>query len=132
MFFFLKISGGTDMVHKELGFQIIGCCMEVHTQLGPGLLEQCYHNALYYELKEIGLYVVYNAPFNVIYKGNTVGEYYADLMVNNKVIIELKSVKQLSSVHSAQLINYLHISGCSLGLLVNFQGSSLEWQRLVV
>lgn len=120
------------MVHKELGFQIIGCCMEVHTQLGPGLLEQCYHNALFFELRGQGLNVVYNAPFNVSYKGNVVGEYFADLVVDNKVIIELKSVKQLSSVHSAQLINYLHIAGCCLGLLVNFQGSSLEWQRLVV
>lgn len=120
------------MVHKELGYQIIGCCMEVHSQLGPGLLEQCYHNALFYELKAAELNVIYNAAYNVLYKGSVVGEYYADLVVENKVIIELKSVKQLSSVHSAQLINYLHISGCRLGLLVNFQGSSLEWQRLVV
>ena len=119
------------MLNKELSYKIVGCCMEVHSQLGPGLLEQCYHNALFYELKQAGLNVVYNAPFNVFYKGETVGEYFADLVVEGRVIIELKSVKTLLSVHTAQLINYLHISGYRLGLLVNFQGSSLEWRRLV-
>ena len=119
------------MLNKELSYKIVGCCMEVHSQLGPGLLEQCYHNALFYELKQAGLNVVYNAPFNVFYKGETVGEYFADLVVEGRVIIELKSVKTLLSVHTAQLINYLHISGCRLGLLVNFQCSSLEWRRLV-
>ncbi len=120
------------MVHKELSFQIIGCCMAVHSGLGPGLLEQCYHNALYYELKAAGLSTGYNVPFTVKYRGETVGEYFADLVVENKVIIELKSVKTLAPEHTAQLINYLHISGCKLGLLVNFQVSSLEWKRLVV
>ena len=120
------------MLNKELSYKIVGCCMEVHSQLGPGLLEQCYHNALFYELKKAGLNVVYNAPFNVFYKGETVGEYFADLVVEGRVIIEFKSVKTLLSVHTAQLINYLHISGCRLGLLVNFQGSSLEWRRLVI
>ena len=106
--------------------------MEVHSGLGGGLLEMCYHNALYYELLAQGYNVVYNKPYNVFYKGQQVGEYYADLVVNNQVIIELKSTKALSSAHTAQLFNYLHISKLRLGLLVNFQGQSLEWQRLVV
>ncbi|MBI9103927.1 MAG: GxxExxY protein [Spirochaetales bacterium] len=120
------------MVHEKLSYKIIGCCMEVHSLLGPGLLEQCYHNALYYELREKGLFTGYNEPFNVIYKGKTVGEYLADLVVENKVIIELKSVKSLSEVHISQLLNYLHISGCHLGFLINFQDQSLEWKRFVV
>ncbi|MDC7228011.1 MAG: GxxExxY protein [Spirochaetales bacterium] len=120
------------MIHKELGYQIVGCCMEVHSHLGPGLLEQCYHNALYFELTAQGLQVAYNRQYDVLYKGQQVGEYFADLVVENNVIIELKSVKALASVHAAQVLNYLHISDCRLGLLVNFQGSSLEWQRLVV
>ena len=98
--------------------------MEVHSQMGPGLLEQCYHNALFFELRAQGL--------KAAYKGQQVGEYFADLVVENKVIIELKSVRAITSVHAAQLLNYLHISKCRLGILVNFQGSSLEWQRLVV
>lgn len=120
------------MLYKELSYQVIGCCMAVHKELGPGLLEQCYHNALFYELKEAGLNVVYNQPFSVRYKGNTVGEYFADLVVNNSVILELKSVKAINDSHKAQLINYLHISGCRVGYLLNFQGMQLEWQRLVV
>ena len=106
--------------------------MAVHSALGPGLLEQCYHNALFYELKGAGLSAGYNVPFNVEYSGNIVGEYFADLVVDNSVILELKAVKQLSDVHRAQLINYLCISGLRVGYLLNFRGTSLEWQRLVV
>lgn len=106
--------------------------MRVHGELGAGLLEQCYHNALFFELKSAGLSVGYNVPFNVEYKGNVVGEYFADLVVGNKVILELKSVKAFNDAHRAQLINYLHISGCRLGFLFNFQGMQLEWQRFVV
>ncbi len=120
------------MVYEELSYKIIGCCMNVHSEIGPGLLEQCYHNALYFSLKENGLAVGYNVPFNVSYHGNVVGEYFADLVVEGKIIIELKSVKQLTETHTSQLLNYLHIAGCRLGLLVNFQGSALEWKRLVV
>ena len=120
------------MVQEELSFQIIGCCMAVHNSLGPGLLEQCYHNGLFYELKASGLGVGYNAPFIVKHRGEVVGEYFADLLVEGRVIIELKAVKQLGNEHIAQVINYLHLSGCRLGLLVNFLGSVLEWKRLVI
>ena len=120
------------MIHKELSDRLIGCCMEVHKTLGPGLLEQCYHNALYYELRKSGCTVGYNVPFSVVYKGQVVGEYFADLVVEHAVIIELKSAKHLTEVHAAQLINYLHIARLHLGLLVNFQGQHLEWQRLVI
>lgn len=120
------------MTNEKLSYQIIGCCMEVHSTLGGGLLEQCYHNALYFELVSKGCNVGYNVPYNVYYKDNQVGEYFADLLVNSEVIIELKSVKSLSPAHKAQIINYLHISKCRLGLLVNFQNSQLEWQRVVV
>ncbi len=120
------------ILYKELSYEIIGCCLRVHKTLGPGLLEQCYHNALYFELKDAGLSAGYNVAFNVMYQSNVVGEYFADLVVNNKIILELKSVNQLGSAHKAQLINYLHISGCRVGYLLNFQGSVLEFQRMVV
>jgi len=86
--------------------------------MGPGLLEQCYHNVLYYELAAQRLNVVYNRQYDVFYRGQQVGEYYADLVVENSVIIELKSVKVISSAHVAQVLNYLHISKCRLGQLV--------------
>jgi GxxExxY protein len=106
--------------------------MQVHKTLGCGLLEQCYHNALYYALKEAGFQVAYNAPFTVKYKDNVVGEYLADLVVESKIILELKSVRLLSDTHRAQLINYLHISSCRVGYLLNFQNRQLEFQRIVV
>ena len=120
------------MMKKDLSYDVVGCCMRVHSKMGPGLLEQCYHNALYYEIAGRGHKVVYNAPFIVEYEGHRVGEYFADLVVDGSIIIELKSVKHLSEVHQAQLINYLYISRCKVGLLVNFQGMRLEWKRLVV
>ena len=120
------------MLHESLSFKIIGCCFRVHNELGAGLLEQCYHNALFYELRACGFKVGYNAKFNVRYRGQLVGEYFADLLVEDKIILELKAVKRLNKVHYAQIMNYLHISGCHLGLLVNFQGSQLEWKRFAV
>ena len=104
------------MLYKELCHKILGCAFEVHKGLGPGLLEQCYHNRLFYELKSKGLAVEYNAPFTVSYKKQVVGEYLADLVVDGTVILELKSVKTLADAHKAQLINYLRISGCSSGV----------------
>ena len=120
------------MLYQELSSQIIGALIEVHKKLGPGLLEAPYHNALYYELAGQGLSVGYNTPFPVYYKGEQVGEYYADLTVAGKVIVEVKSVSSVTPVHRAQLINYLHISGYRLGLLVNFQGLKAKWERFVV
>ena len=100
--------------------------------IGPELLEQCYHNALYYELKESGFAVEYCAPYTVFYKNQIVGEYLADLVVEKKVVLEHKAVKAFSEAHMAQLINYLRISGCRVGYLVNFQGGKLEFKRMVV
>ena len=120
------------LLYQELSNQIVGCFIRVHNELGAGLLESCYHNALYFELKEQGLMVGYNAPFNVFYKGQSVGEFYADLSVEGKIIIEIKAVRVLSSAHEAQLLNYLHISKCRVGYLVNFQGERAVWNRFVV
>ncbi len=120
------------LLYEELSNKIVGSFISVHNELGTGLVESCYHNALYFELKSLGLNVGYNAPFNVSYKGNSVGEFYADLVVGGKVIIEIKAVKALASVHEAHLLNYLHISKCRAGYLVNFQGERAVWKRFVV
>ena len=117
------------MIYEDFSYKVIGCCMAVHNSLGGGLLEQCYHNALFYELKAGGLNVEYNMPFTVRYRNQIVGEYFADLMVESKIIIELKSVGKLAEAHMAQLLNYLHIAKYKLGFLVNFQPAELEWKR---
>ena len=120
------------LIYKDLTEKIIGGVITVHRCLGPGLLEAPYHNALYYELRGRGLTVEYNAPFTVKYRGQVVGEYFADLVVERKVIIEVKSVRALSPEMKAQVINYLKISGVRLGLLVNFHGVKANWERVVV
>ena len=120
------------MLYHDLSVQILDAVFTVHRELGPGLLEQCYHNALYYEFKNAGVRVGYNIPYTVHYKGKVVGEYFADLVVEDKVILELKSVKALANEHCAQLINYLYISGCRLGYLLNFQNPRMEFKRLVL
>jgi GxxExxY protein len=120
------------MIYPELSQIIIDSAFKVSRELGPGLLERCYHNALYYELRSAGLTVEYGKPFTVIYHGEVVGEYFADLVVNGKVIIELKSVRVFTGEHTAQILNYLHISGCRLGYLLNFQHSRFEFKRYVL
>ncbi len=120
------------MLYPELSNLIIDGVVKVHNSLGSGLLESCYHNALFFELKKAGLKVAYNAPFNVLYEGEQVGEYYADLAVNGRVIIEIKAVRALGPANEAQLLNYLHISGYRLGYLINFQGTKAVWKRYIV
>lgn len=120
------------MLYEELSKKILDAVFVVHRELGPGLLEQCYHNALYHELQSKGVTVGYNVPYSVMYKGTVVGEYFADLVVDGKVILELKSVKSFSGDHIAQLLNYLHISKCRLGYLINFQNFRVEFKRFIL
>ncbi len=120
------------MIYPELSQLIIDSCFRVSNELGPGLLERCYQNALFYELKSAGLPVGYGVPFTVKYRSEVVGEYFADLVVDNRVILELKSVKVLKGEHTAQLLNYLYISGCKLGYLLNFRNSRFEFKRYVL
>jgi GxxExxY protein len=113
---------------KELTDRIICCSYSVHNILGAGFLEKVYENALCLELQEAGLNVVQQAPVKIGYKGELVGDYYADLLVEGKIILELKAVDGLTSVHEMQLKNYLKGSRLELGLLINF-GSSVEVKR---
>ena len=123
------------MLEEKLTEQILNCAMKVHTKLGPGLLESCYEECLYYELRKAGLKVEKQKPMPLIYDTihMEVG-YRVDLMVNNTVIIEIKSVEALNNVYMAQVITYLRLSGCKVGLLVNFKVKSLKdgIKRIVV
>ena len=115
------------MLYPELSNTLIGSFYEVHKAIGPGLLEASYHNALFLNLCKKGVNVKYQFPLPVFYEGDQVGEYFADLLVDSKIIIEVKSVKAFSRAHVSQVINYLHISKCRLGLLVNFSNPSVEF-----
>lgn len=120
------------MLYPVLSKKILDAVFEVHRSLGPGLLEKCYHNALFYELRHLGLGVDYNAQFKVMHRGQVVGEYYADIIVDNKVVLELKSVEHFSPAHGMQLLNYLHITTCRLGFLINFLKPRLEFKRMIL
>jgi GxxExxY protein len=105
---------------KELTYTINGAIYEVNRQLGSGFLEKVYESALLIELHERGLKAERQVPISVNYKGNIVGEYLVDIIVEGKVLLELKSIVDLDKVHEAQIINYLKATGLPVGLLVNF------------
>lgn len=100
--------------------RIIGCAIEVHRQLGPGLLESTYESALCVEFESAGVSFKRQVPYPVLYKGHSLGEYRVDLIVEDKVIVELKSVERLDPVFEAQVLTYLKVTGKKVGLLFNF------------
>jgi GxxExxY protein len=109
------------MKENEITEIIIGCSIEVHKSLGPGLLESAYLECLFYELQKAGLKVEKQKPLPLIYKEVKLDAgYRLDLIVEDKVIIEIKSVDCLNEIHTAQVLTYLKLSGCRLGLLINF------------
>ncbi len=108
--------------------KIIGSAYKVHNTLGVGFLEKVYENALKIELEKAGLVVKQQEPINVYYESQLVGEYHADLWVENRVIIELKAVRVLDKIHEVQLVNYLTATGVDTGLLLNF-GPSVQVKR---
>lgn len=108
------------MLHEELTKAIIGAFYKVHNGLGYGFLEKVYENALKYQLEILNLNVVSQAKIEVFYERHLVGEYYADLLVENCVVLELKTVEKLVPAHTAQLLNYLKATSIEVGLLLNF------------
>jgi len=117
--------------HRLLTERILGAVFEVSNTLGAGFLEKVYQRALLHELKSIGLRAVAEVSFPVLYKGRCVGTYFADVLVEDEVVIELKCVDRLAKEHMAQCLNYLTASRKNLCLLINFQNPSVEWKRLV-
>ena len=121
-----------DMNINDLTYQINGAIFEVNRTLGSGFLEKVYENALMIELRKRGLKAESQVPIKVFYKEKTVGEYFADILVQDKVIIELKAVENLSKLHEAQILNYLKATGIQIGLLVNFRHPKAEIKRMVL
>jgi GxxExxY protein len=121
------------MHENEISNEILNASFKVHTALGPGLLESAYKECLFYELKKRGLHVEKEKPLPLIYEDVKLEiGYRVDLLVENKVIIELKSVESLNDVHLAQVITYLKLSDCKLGLLMNFNVKNRNKTMLIV
>lgn len=117
---------------KELSDKIINCAFVVHKNLGYGFLEKVYENSLKLELEEAGLKVKQQVGLDVFYKNKIVGEFRADLVVEDKIVLELKAERRLNQEHLTQLINYLKVSKIRLGYLINFGKNRLEFKRIIV
>ncbi len=119
-----------SLLHQSITNTILKVYYEVYNELGHGFLEKVYQNAMYFELKARGLKVESQKEIKVYFKQQLVGEYYSDLIVENKVIIELKATEVLMNAHVAQTINYLKATPIEIGILLNF-GSEPEFKRLI-
>lgn len=120
-----------DLLYRELCYSIVGAAMEVHRGLGPGFYESVYQQALAHELRARCLAFETERRVSVKYKDWIVGEYAIDLLVEDKIIVELKAVAQINQAHQAQAINYLAATGLELALLINFGESSLRYKRII-
>ena len=109
--------------------KIIGAAMKVHGKLGFGFVESVYENSLAHELRKAGFKAEQQVPIKVYYDGIVVGDFKADLVVNDDVVLELKAVERVNTIHEVQLVNYLNGIGKDVGLLLNFGARSLEFKR---
>jgi GxxExxY protein len=115
------------LLYEELTSSILKCAFKVHTALGPGLLESAYEECLHYELDKTGIFVVKQKPMPLVYEEKKLDlGYRIDLLIEDKVVIEVKSVDALNPVHLAQLMTYLKLSKCRIGYLINFNVKSLK------
>jgi GxxExxY protein len=117
--------------NNELTEKIIACAFRVSNTLGCGFLEKVYENALAHELRKANLSVFQQHPIQVHYEEITVGDYFADLLVENRIILELKTVETISDTHIAQCLNYLKATGISICLLINFYHPKVQIKRIV-
>jgi GxxExxY protein len=116
-------------IYPKLTEKLIGAAFAVQRELGCGFLEKVYENALVHELRTLGLVVTPQAPIAVRYKGVTVGTYFPDILVDGKVVVEIKAVEALAPIHEAQILHYLKATGIELGLLLNFATPRVQIRR---
>jgi len=121
-----------NIIYRDLSYQIMAAVSEVHKVLGPGFLESIYEKALIKELESRGIKVETQKVIDLMYKDRKIGIHRLDLVVDSKVVIELKTVERFSVHHKAQLTSYLKASGYKLGILVNFSKSKVEYQRVLI
>ena len=126
------MAGENGLVHGELTYGVIGCCQRVHSALGPGFPESVYHKAMCQELTTTEIPFETEKGYEVEYAGTCCGQFRADLVVADRVIVELKAVAALNGEHLAQVLSYLKASGLHVGLLVNSGLKSLETKRVAL
>lgn len=122
--------GDTHLLHSELTKQILEAAFEVNKELGAGFLESVYERSMQVALMQKGISCLLQVPLKVKFREVVVGDFFADMLVEDKVIVELKTVTNLIGQHKAQVINYLKATGIDVGLLINFGNPRLEYHRL--
>jgi|SRR5205809_7376890 GxxExxY protein len=120
-----------EFFHKQLSYKVIGLAMEVHRKLGGGFLEKVYENVFMIVLKREKIKAIQQAPITVWFEGEIVGEYFADTLVEDSIIIELKAIENLSPAHRSQTVNYLKATKLKVAYLINFGKQSLEYERFI-
>jgi len=125
------ITNEEKILYKDLSYKIIGLAMEVHSKLGYGFLEKIYENAMMVLLRREGMHAKQQAPIAVYFDGEVVGDYYADILVEDKIILELKAIERIADAHRAQSLNYLKATGLHLAILLNFGKEKLKYERFV-
>lgn len=121
----------SKILYKDLSYKIVGLAMEVYNKLGYGFLEKVYENALMILFQREEIQAEQQAPIKVYFDGKVVGDYVADILIENKIIIELKSVEKIINAHKAQVLNYLSATGVHLGIILNFGKEELTFERFV-
>ncbi len=125
-------ANNTNIVYPDLSYKIMGAIFEVHKKLGPGFLESIYEKALIEELSSRGIKVETQKTIDLTYRDKKIGVHRLDLIVEDKVVVELKTVERFSIHHKAQLTSYLKASGYKLGIPVNFSKSKVEYRRVLI
>jgi GxxExxY protein len=125
-------SNNTNIIYSDLSYEIMGAIFEVHKELGLGYLESVYEKAFLLELTSRGMNVDVQKVFDLTYKGQKVGNHRLDIIVEDKIVLELKTVERFAPIHTAQVLSYLKASGYRLGILVNFSKAKVEYRRVVM
>ena len=121
-----------ELIHNELVYKIIGFAMEFHKTLGVVFLESVYENAIIFKMRLQHIIFQSQKKYPVNYKGKVIKDFICDLIIENKIVVELKAIKQLGSIERAQIINYLKVTGHQLGLIINFGEKSLNYERIIL
>jgi len=119
------------LLYPKLSYKIIGIAMEVYNRIGSGFPEKLYERALMILFKKNGIQAQNQVHFNVVFEEKNIGKFVTDIIVENKIILEIKSIKELNNIHKTQTINYLKASGLKLGILLNYGENKLKSERLI-
>lgn len=121
-----------ELLHGDLVYQIMGCCFEVLKELGHGLHEKPYENALVIAFEDAAIAVAQQEPYSIKFRDRVVGQFIPDIIVDGSVIIDIKVIDRITDHERGQMLNYLRITGLRVGLVVNFKHAKLQWERVVL